>query len=127
MSAPVGEHSIIPCTKGCGAYVRPTRMDEATAEKIGTEKYGPDAVVRVNTGKGICSPCRRYPSQQVTAKTPEQLAAEEERRERLAAERIAAAHKAREVLEAQRQARQAAAGRRKLAAEILKQRGLVRS
>ena len=54
----VGEHSIIPCSQDCGVYVRPKRMLQEVAEELVRRLHGQDAVVKVNTGRGICTTCR---------------------------------------------------------------------
>lgn len=108
--APVGEHSIIPCSVGCGRWVRPKRMADEVGKEIVKRLYGPEAVVMINTGRGICTNCRHttapYPSKAKTV-TDERAAAERAAKDKLAAERLAAAEKARATLEAGRAARAA--------------------
>lgn len=103
MPAPVGIQSIVLCAEGCGNYVRPKRMNKDVAEALVAEHFGPEAQVFINTGKAICSPCRKYPSMEAKKKdTPEALA----RKEKLAAERLAAAERTREAITRERAARQ---------------------
>jgi hypothetical protein len=108
--APVGEHSIIPCSVGCGRWVRPKRMPDEVGKEIVARLYGPDAVVMINTGRGICTNCRHttapYPSK-AKAATDEKAAAERAAKAKIAAERLAAAEKARATIEAGRAARAA--------------------
>lgn len=106
MPAPVGIHSITKCVEECGRYVRPKRMAAETAAALVKEHFGEDAVVVINTGKGICSNCRKYPSTLTNAeKSPEVLAAEQARKDRIAAERLAAARLAADTIARQRMAR----------------------
>jgi hypothetical protein len=101
---PVGIHSILPCAEGCGTYVRPKRMDKDVAKALVAEHFGPDAVVVINTGRAICSSCRKYPSMEAKKKDSPEA---EARKEKLAEERLAAARRTREAIERERLVRQA--------------------
>jgi hypothetical protein len=100
----VGEHSILLCTNNCGTYVRPKRMAKEAAEALVVQLHGPEAKVLINTGRGICSRCRKFPSQQVKAEAK----ADQGRKDKLAAERLAAAERTRLTIVRERAARQEA-------------------
>jgi hypothetical protein len=108
MPPKAGDHSILPCAEGCGDYVRPKRMSAEAAIEAVQRLHGPDAKVKINTGKAICSTCRAKtsPYKSVTTKSEQKR----DRQEAIAAERLELARLAAQTM-ANDRARRAQANR----------------